>query len=79
MKKSDAITRAQAQKEGTAMTIYSISGVKCYRKYNRECRTWAYIPIARWRRMSSLERSYYTDHSIIQTQAAMTGRFGYAK
>ena len=56
------------------MSVYSVSGVKCLRKYNAECHTWAFIPIRRWRRMSKAERSIYHDRSDIQVRAAfLTG------
>ena len=61
------------------LNTYSVSGVMCYHKYNANARTWRYIPVKFWRRMTPAERNVYRDHSVIQTQAVLSGRFGYSK
>ena len=69
----------ELRKQVFFVTVYSVSGVKCYHKYNVTARTWRYIPVTVWRRMTSAQRNRYANHSFVQIQAAMTGRFGYAK
>lgn len=59
--------------------VYSVSGVKCFKKYIVSARTWRYIPVSVWRRMTPAERHSYSDHSTVQIQAAISGRFGYAR
>ena len=41
------------------MPKYNLMGTLCYRLWCTRTSAWRYIPVARWRRMTSAERVYY--------------------
>ena len=48
------------------MTVYSVSGVKCLKKWYVPAKVWVYVPVAKWRTLTVVQRRDYADRSPIQ-------------